>query len=153
MKNLILIIMMFFGFVALNPILSQDTKATKYVVAKPINEKMAEPAREDLGEKKEIQLTTEAKITRQAEARKMQKDMMVKSQLKKESSKPYVESMNNTVEIKKANMKKPQPTGKVYEKNSADGSVKYKKSDLKPNVPALENKENIESPKTLGNTK
>ena len=152
MKNLILIITMIFGFFTLNPIFAQNTKTTKSVVAKPINEKMAEPILNDIGNDKEIQMTTDAKICRQGEARKMQNETIVKSQLKKET-KSSAGSMKNSIETKNENMKKPNPSGKVYHKNTNEGNVKYKKGEMKPNVPATDNKAKLEAPKTQEKTK
>lgn len=143
---------MIFGFFSLNPIFAQNTKTTKSFDAKPTNEKMAEPSLNEIGNDKEIQMTTDAKICRQGEARKMQNETIVKSQLKKET-KSSAGSMKNSIETKNENMKKPNPSGKVYQKDASEGNVKYKKGELKPNVPATDIKAKLEAPKTQEKTK
>ena len=152
MKNLILIITMFFGFIALNPMTAQNTKVTKNSNTKLEVEKMATPANGDAIHQVELKNTTEAKTKRQDEAKVNHNEMKVKGKFN--NQRKSVNSITTQVEAEKPqNVEKTKPGGKVYQKNASEGNAKYKKGELKPNVPASDNKAKLEVPKTQEKTK
>lgn len=153
MKNLILIITMFFGFFTLNPMTAQNTKVTKNSNTKQEVDKMATPASGDVIYQTELKNTTEAKTKRQEEAKANQNEMKLKGKFDNQR-KSVNTSTTGKVEVQQPqSVEKTKPAGKVYHKDASEGKIKYKKGEMKPNVPATDNKVKLGAPKTQEKTK